>query len=54
MIQEPVHMHSDGPSTIKISIDKLESEFQCTICLNPISDAYITRCGHVYCKGCIE
>jgi hypothetical protein len=32
----------------------LELEFQCTVCLNPIDDCYITRCGHVYCKKCIE
>ena len=40
--------------SFRISTDKLEHEFQCTICLNPINDCYITRCGHVYCKHCIE
>lgn len=32
----------------------MEHEFQCTVCLNPIADCYITRCGHVYCRNCIE
>ena len=38
----------------RINTEKLEHEFTCTICLNPINDCYITRCGHVYCYRCIE
>lgn len=44
---------NDSAQSFKIGTEKLESEFQCTVCLNPIDDAYVTRCGHVFCKGCI-
>ncbi|KAK3187954.1 hypothetical protein Dsin_027515 [Dipteronia sinensis] len=28
--------------------------FNCPICISPMKDATTTRCGHIYCKECIE
>ncbi|KAK0607230.1 hypothetical protein LWI29_011782 [Acer saccharum] len=28
--------------------------FNCPICIGPLKDATTTRCGHIYCKECIE
>lgn len=42
-----------GNRDFKISLRTLEKEFLCNICFNEIDDCYITRCGHIYCRGCI-
>mmetsp|Transcript_40183 Transcript_40183/g.65814 ORF Transcript_40183/g.65814 Transcript_40183/m.65814 type:complete len:287 (+) Transcript_40183:34-894(+) len=33
---------------------KKEGGVECPICLDVISDMSSTKCGHVFCKGCIE
>ncbi|KAH7573013.1 hypothetical protein ACOSP7_006415 [Xanthoceras sorbifolium] len=28
--------------------------FSCPICIGPLKEATTTKCGHIFCKGCIE
>ena len=37
-------------------LDRVEKvkEFECPICLLPLRDPYLTRCGHNLCKTCLD
>lgn len=37
-----------------IPVSALYDEFVCPICLSPVTDAYITPCGHNACNGCLQ
>jgi len=43
----------DADLALAIPIKNLLEEFQCPICFNSIKEAYITACGHNFCKACI-
>ena len=37
-----------------IPIRAIYDEFVCPICLSPITDCYITPCGHNGCSDCLQ
>ena len=47
-------MEQDIDLNIKISADLVLKEFECPVCFGIIHDACLTKCGHTFCKGCIE
>ena len=47
-------MNQKPSDSIKIRVDQILDEFGCTICFVEMTDATITKCGHSFCKDCIE
>ena len=35
-------------------IDLIDKEFECNVCLLPMKDPFMTRCGHNICEMCLE
>jgi len=35
-------------------VDAVEDEDVCSICLLPLKEPVLTRCGHRFCKECLE
>ena len=35
-------------------VSEVEEDFQCLICHLPLKDPVQTRCGHRFCKECLE
>ena len=35
-------------------VEEVEEDFQCPICHLPLKEPVQTRCGHRYCKGCLD
>ena len=35
-------------------VNAVEKDFQCLICCFPLKEPVITRCGHRFCKDCLE
>ena len=35
-------------------VEEVEEDFQCLICLLPLKEPVLTRCGHRYCKECLD
>lgn len=35
-------------------VSEVEDDFQCLICHLPLKDPVQTRCGHRFCKKCLE
>lgn len=33
---------------------KVEEDLECSICHQPLKEPVLTRCGHRFCKECIE
>lgn len=44
----------DTDLAIKIPVDLVLKEYECPVCFETIKDASVTKCGHSFCKGCIE
>jgi len=40
--------------SIKIEIDSILEKFDCTICLCKLTKPTVAKCGHSFCKECIE
>lgn len=36
------------------AIQSLNKNFECSICLSPLTDPIITRCEHPFCRGCMN
>lgn len=47
-------MDLDHDLAIKIPVDLIIKEFECPVCFGTLTDACSTKCGHVFCKLCIE
>ena len=42
-------------ASIKIHIDEvLAKHCECTICCDVFKEPQLTKCGHTFCKNCIE
>ena len=39
--------------TVKINVDPILEQFDCTVCLCKLTVPTITKCGHTFCKECI-
>lgn len=35
-------------------VNPIDEDFNCTICQLPLMEPTITRCGHRFCKECID
>ena len=35
-------------------VNAVEEDFQCLICYLPLKEPVLTRCGHRFCKACLE
>ena len=35
-------------------VNEVEDDFQCLICYLPLKEPIQTRCGHRFCKECLE
>ena len=35
-------------------VDVVDKEFECIICLLPLKNPFMTRCGHGMCKTCLD
>eukprot|EP00753_Platysulcus_tardus_P008160 PLAT1570.1.p1 GENE.PLAT1570.1~~PLAT1570.1.p1 ORF type:complete len:411 (+),score=74.10 PLAT1570.1:17-1249(+) len=44
----------DEPAGFLIPLRSIWDEFTCPVCLEPITDCYMTACGHNFCHGCID
>lgn len=40
--------------TLKVPVELILREYECPICFELLDDAYLTKCGHYFCKGCIQ
>jgi len=40
--------------TIKVPVELILKSFSCPVCFEELHDCYMTKCGHNFCKGCIE
>lgn len=47
-------MATEDGVDVRISVRGLLEEFTCPICLMPITDCYITPCGHNACAECLR
>ncbi|OMJ82319.1 hypothetical protein SteCoe_17034 [Stentor coeruleus] len=47
-------MDRDMDLAIKIPADVILKEFECPVCFGTIKDACVTKCGHLFCKDCID
>jgi Uncharacterized conserved protein, contains RING Zn-finger len=47
-------MDRDIDLAIKVPADLILKEFECPVCFSTIKDASVTKCGHSFCKECIE
>ena len=45
-------MMDDSESTVSTNL-KQDSRFNCNICLDPVTEPVVTRCGHLYCWPCL-
>ena len=43
---------ADGGWTYEF-VDAVEKDFECNICLLPLKNPFMTRCGHSMCKTCL-
>jgi len=42
------------PESLKIDSGELLSSLECSVCCGEYTDPVLTKCGHTYCRGCIE
>ena len=35
-------------------VGEVEDELQCTICRLPLKDPILTKCGHRFCRECLD
>ena len=35
-------------------VSEVDDDLQCVICQLPLKEPVLTRCGHRFCKGCLE
>ena len=35
-------------------VEEVDEDFQCPICHLPLKEPVFTRCGHRYCKECLD
>ena len=35
-------------------VDVVEKDFECNVCLLPLKNPFMTRCGHSMCKTCLD
>lgn len=47
-------MDLDHDLGIKIPADLIIKEFECPVCFSTLNESIMTKCGHVFCKACIE
>jgi hypothetical protein len=52
--KQEVIIEENIPEHIKEILRTLKSEWDCSICLEKISDLEITNCGHFMCKNCFK
>lgn len=44
----------NSENSLETPLEDREHDFLCPICLSMINEAYMTQCGHSFCKDCIE
>lgn len=55
-----LYINLDGSSGSKLENDTKtpqlpkEASFSCPVCMGPLVDETSTKCGHIFCKGCIK
>ncbi|CDS06526.1 hypothetical protein LRAMOSA09054 [Lichtheimia ramosa] len=54
MSQSVAATPSELPDTIAGLLTRMMKELQCPICLQPITEATSTPCGHTFCRACIQ
>ena len=37
-----------------VFVDKVDPDYECSICLRPIRDPVQTECGHLFCQTCLD
>ena len=45
---------NDSNLDVSIPLSAIYEEFVCPICLSPVTDCYITPCGHNACNECLQ
>ena len=35
-------------------IEEVDTDFECIVCLLPMREPYLTKCGHCMCKACLD
>ncbi|CDH58156.1 predicted protein [Lichtheimia corymbifera JMRC:FSU:9682] len=54
MSQSVAATPNELPDTIAGLLSRMMKELQCPICLQPITEATSTPCGHTFCRDCIQ
>ena len=39
---------------VRIPVEPLLQLFECSICFEEVKEAQVTRCGHMFCRACLE
>ena len=39
---------------VRVPVEPLLQLFECSICFEEVKEAQLTRCGHMFCRGCLE
>ncbi len=47
--QQPL-LKKQESSKVKISVDDIIEKFDCPICMCKLTEPYISKCGHTFCK----
>lgn len=40
--------------TLKVPVDPLLKDLECPVCFEHLTQPMLTKCGHTFCKDCLE
>ena len=43
-----------GTVVLEDFVNPVDDDLQCSICQSALRDPVLTRCGHRFCRGCLE
>ena len=54
-LSEPVEKSADLPCGYEEDfVNPVDDDLQCSICQSALRNPVLTRCGHRFCRGCLE
>ena len=55
VLSEPVEKSTDVPCGYEEDfVNPVDDDLQCSICQSALRNPVLTRCGHRFCRGCLE
>ena len=40
--------------SVRVPVEPILQLFECPVCFEDVKEAQVTKCGHVFCKACLE